>query len=407
MATIQNDRDVLLQAATTRVIPIPIPISQVEGLETELDNINTNITNQGTLITSVMNNTKDLSILASRTVFSGSSETITLTAVFKNGLTGTATWSVTAGSATLVPNGNTCTVSGNTVSGSAVTIRATVTVSGINYEAFVTLSKLGALSAQDSVDLNTQVTGQLATGKITGLGALALLNAVDLSTQTVGALNGQTQVTNLGTLAYANSIAADQIGAGTLAAGVIYAGTVNVDKLVGTTIVGKNIEGGHIISLSGANGSTPIYMVTYASETSAEFVCNGRLQVNNPNINLPSFVIDANGDISTGIVAYGVRTKMSISGDFFVRSNGSGFDSIASISNYVSLRNDNIVTQTNDGTYTLTINPARVSIQTNYLNIKPLSSDPGGSINGDLAIIGSELVVNIGGTRYKLTKTPL
>ena len=27
MATIQNDRDVLLQAATTRVIPVPIPMS--------------------------------------------------------------------------------------------------------------------------------------------------------------------------------------------------------------------------------------------------------------------------------------------------------------------------------------------------------------------------------------------
>ena len=404
MATIQNDRDVLLQAATTRVIPIPIPISQVEGLETELDNINTNITNQGTLITSVMNNTKDLSILASRTVFSGSSETITLTAVFKNGLTGTATWSVTAGSATLVPNGNTCTVSGNTVSGSAVTIRATVTVSGINYEAFVTLSKLGALSAQDSVDLNTQVTGQLATGKITGLGALALLNAVDLSTQTVGALNGQTQVTNLGTLAYANSIAANQIGAGTLAAGVIYAGTVNVDKLVGDTITGKNIEGGTTISLQDDSGMSRIFMSAYSPNDTANFSLNGELLVFDSS-GLPSFKVSSSGGINGGSLA--PRVSVGFSGNFYIYSRDYYSPSIKAMNDLVELRNDNIALRTNDGTYTLTINPARVSIQTNYLNIKPLASNPGGAWDGDLAIIGSELVVKIGGTLYKLTKTPL
>ena len=71
-----------------------------------------------------------------------------------------------------------------------------------------------------------------------------LLNKVDLNTQTVGALNGQTQVTNLGSLAYANAIAANQVGAGTLAAGVIYAGTINADKVNGGSFSGKEFTGG-------------------------------------------------------------------------------------------------------------------------------------------------------------------
>ena len=404
MATIQNDRDVLLQAASIRVVPIPIPMSQVEGFETELDNINSSITNQGAMITSVMNNTKDLSITASRTVFSGSSETITLTAVFKNGLTGTATWSVTAGSATLVPSGNTCTVSGNTVSGSAVTIRARVTVSGINYEAFVTLSKLGALSAQDSVDLNTQVTGQLATGKISGLGALALLNVVDLNTQTVGALNGRTQVTNLGTLAYANSIAANQIGAGTLAAGVIYAGTVNVYKLVGTTIVGKTIAGGDAIYIKGSDDTAPVAMYADANGTTGTLRVKGMLRVSNPD-GLSTFYVNAAGNIYGGSLVSGTSTDFR--GNFSITARNEGYPSFRVTSDYINIRSSNIHLITDDNLGILAADPARVSIQTNYLNIKPLSSDPGGSINGDLAIIGSELVVKIGGTRYKLTKTPL
>lgn len=248
MATIQNDRDVLLQAASPRVVPVPIPISQVTGLPGTLDSINNTLTSHGTQITSALNNTKDLLITASSTVFSGSGgatapPTITLTAVFKNGLSGTVTWAVTAGSATLSPSGNTCVVTGSTVAGQSVTIRARL-ISGNTYDAYVTLARLGTLSAQASVDLTTQVTGQLATGNITGLGALALLNTVDLNTQTTGALNGATQVTNLGSLAYANAIAANQIGAGTLAAGVVYAGTVNATQVNAGSFTGKEFTGG-------------------------------------------------------------------------------------------------------------------------------------------------------------------
>lgn len=107
--------------------------------------------------------------------------------------------------------------------------------------AYTTTQNLGDLATQDTISLETQVTGSLASGKVSGLGALALLNSVNLGSQTTGSLgvgsvsglgalatqssvNGATQVTNLGDLAYANSIAANQIGAGEIAAGVIYSG---------------------------------------------------------------------------------------------------------------------------------------------------------------------------------------
>lgn len=256
MANIVNDRDVLLQAAAIRIVPVPIPIDQVKGLTEQITTINNNITTQGTEITSVLNNTKDLTIVASRTVFPGATGTITLTASLKNGLTGTVAWSVTAGVGTLTPSGNTCTISGSTVTGNSVTVRARVSSGGRDYDSFVTLTKLGVLSEQSVVNLTNQVTGQLSTGNITGLGALATLNTVNLNTQTTGALNGQTQVTNLGALAYANAIAANQIGAGTLAAGVIYSGTINAENINGGSFSGKSFTGGTFTGATFRTAST-------------------------------------------------------------------------------------------------------------------------------------------------------
>lgn len=113
------------------------------------------------------------------------------------------------------------------------------------------VSGLGSLATQSIVNLATQVTGQLASGSVSGLGALALLNTVNLSSQVTGALNGQTQVTNLGTLAYASSLAANQIGAGTLAAGVIYSGTINASQVNAGTLNGVLLTVGTGHSSSG------------------------------------------------------------------------------------------------------------------------------------------------------------
>lgn len=236
MAAIQNDRDALLQAAAVRVEPIPIPMANVEGLVDTITTINNNVTSAIDLAKAIRITTTSMAF--TRTTGGGATPSVaTLTATL-TGLTGTVTWTVVAGSATLTPSGNTCSVNGASVAGYSVTVQATLGT----YTARITLSKFGTLSSQDTVSLASQVTGQLATGNITGLGALALLNTVSLNTQVTGALNGATQVTNLGVLAYADGLAANQIGAGTLAAGVIYAGSINADNITSGTIVGRSIK---------------------------------------------------------------------------------------------------------------------------------------------------------------------
>ena len=324
MAAIQNDRDVLLQAAAVRVVPVPIPIDQVVGLEYELDNL-------GDGITSALNNTKNIVIYASSTSFIGTTTTsptsITLTVEKRNGLTGTVSWSVLYGSATLTPSGDTCSVAGTSVSGSSVTIRARVTVSATNHDAYVTLTKLGTLAGQATVSLATQVTGQLASGNITGLGALALLNTVNLNTQTTGALNGQTQVTNLGTLAYANAIAANQIGAGTLAAGVIYAGAINADNITSGTITGRSIRtatsgtritldalGGtsHQFTLFGSTGATSAVIST--AERSFDAVDGSTLGLSVSGATSAGIGIDVYSGWSTGGTSKAIVARSDATG---------------------------------------------------------------------------------------------
>ena len=239
MAAIQNDRDIILQATSPRVIPVKIPIDQVEGLPDRLDEIEGDVSALGAEVNNIMGNTQDLSIRVSSLTVNNSTST-TLTVVRKNGISGTVSWSVFAGVATLSGTGDSRTIAGNSISGSSVTVRAAIG----SKEVFATINKVGALASQNTVNLSSQVTGQLSSGNVSGLGALALLNTVNLSTQTTGALNGQTQVTNLGTLAYANAIAADQIGAGKLAAGVIYSGTINANKINGGSFSGKEFTGG-------------------------------------------------------------------------------------------------------------------------------------------------------------------
>ena len=112
----------------------------------------------------------------------------------------------------------------------------------VDYQAVVNKPNLGALSTKDKIDLVNDVIGQLSAGNVTGLGALAQLDRINLATHTTGTLNANTQVTNLGSLAFANSIAADNIGAGQLAAGVIYTGTINAGQLnAGTGTITRSL----------------------------------------------------------------------------------------------------------------------------------------------------------------------
>lgn len=321
MAGIQNDRDLLLQAAYPRVVPIQIPMDQVDGLNDALGGINNGLSALGTDVSHLMNNSGDL-VIRTTAVSLDSGSTATLTAIRKSGLTGAVTWSVFAGSATLTGTGDTRTVAGSSITSASVTIKAAIG----GREAYVTISKLGGLATADRVDLTSQVTGQLANGSVSGLGALALLDSIHLNTQTTGALNaltqvnglgglaylsqvqagtsqvsgfgslaqkdkvsatgdvtglgglalqnsvalgsqttgqlpngsvsglgalatqnsvnGATQVTNLGNLAFANAVAANQIGAGQLAAGVVYAGNIHADQINSGSFAGKTFTGG-------------------------------------------------------------------------------------------------------------------------------------------------------------------
>lgn len=310
MAIVVNARDVLLLAAAPRVVPVPIPISQVEGLEAALSQV------KGIrLSSSVMSFTRSG---ATTVPASG-----TLTAEL-SGISGTVVWSVVSGSATLTPNDNTCGISGASISGYSVTVKATLA----GYSATITLSKLGAMAAQDVVNLTTQVTGQLASGNVTGLGALALLNVVNLNTQTVGALNGATQVTNLGTLAYANALAADQIGAGTLAAGVIYSGWIYANQISAGVIAGSSVSGALFVDVkySGStvaimdngdtmgkagfhtfNGSGGFYHGDFANPGNAIKIENGTLTLNGSGGNLA-------GTLGSRILLKNVSYSVTING---------------------------------------------------------------------------------------------
>lgn len=221
MATIVNARDVLLQSTSPRVVTPVVTIDQVAGLPAAL---------------------KRVTINSTATTFAGNTGTttpsaITLTIVRHGGLTQPAVWSVLSGSATVSPSGDTLVITGSTMTGQSLVIRGRVTEDFINYDAQITITKLGATSLADQINLATQVSGQLANSNVNGLGALALINSANINTQTFGAL------------------AVDRLGVGTLAAGVIYAGNINVSQLIGDIIIGKSVAGGNYLLL-GTNSST-------------------------------------------------------------------------------------------------------------------------------------------------------
>ena len=291
MAAIQNDRDLLLQAASPRVVPIPIPIDRIDGLPQAL---------------------KSLRIKSTATTFIGATgatnpATITLTAEKLGGLVGSVVWSVIAGSGTLTPSGDDCAVTGSTVTGYSITIRARVTVGAVNYDAQITLTKLGTLSAQQFVDLTSQVTGQLAMGNVTGYGALALLNTVNLNTQTTGALNGLTQVTNLGNLAYANAIAANQIGAGQLAAGVVYAGNIYANQVNSGDFSGKVFTGGNFTGgvFQTATGGARVQLVSSSAGYITVFGNSGTSRI----FNVTDLGVAINGEGGSGAAALAVGSQ--------------------------------------------------------------------------------------------------
>lgn len=117
MATIQNDRDILLQAAAIRVVPVPIDPSLIPGL------------------TETIAATKGIKLSAPSNVFQistggvASPSSITVTATLTL-VTSTITWDIFAGTATLTGSGNSRTLTAANMVSNSVTIRARVQESG-------------------------------------------------------------------------------------------------------------------------------------------------------------------------------------------------------------------------------------------------------------------------------------
>lgn len=208
MATIVNDRDKLLQAESPRV------------------------TSGGA--------SKGIVLSASKSAFdvstsgTGSPSTITLTAALI-GITGAAVSFSTSPTTTLSVSGNVATLAFSNMTTNSVAVTASVTDAGVTYTNTQTITKLmalGGLATKNAVDLANDVIGYLSSGKVTGLGALSTLNYINLGGSYVtGTIDARTQVNYLGALAYANAVAADQIGAGQLAAGVAYIGDLNAGQI--------------------------------------------------------------------------------------------------------------------------------------------------------------------------------
>lgn len=142
MATIQNDRDVLLQAAPTRFVPPPLP----QEVQDAVDAI------KGVTVTATANM---FHISASG---SATPSSITLTATLKL-ISGAVVWSVVHGSATIAWSGTTCTLSAASMASDLVVIRASVTAGSIVYYDDFTVTKAvdGARGTRGTVSLSTSV----------------------------------------------------------------------------------------------------------------------------------------------------------------------------------------------------------------------------------------------------------
>lgn len=129
MAVFVNPRDQLLQAASPRVVPIPIDPNSIPGLP-------------GAIAAS-----KGIRISAPSTVFqisvdgTASPASISLTAILTN-ISGTVVWSIQNGTATLTGTGNVRTLASANMASPSVTVRAMVSFEGSDYIADYTVAKV-------------------------------------------------------------------------------------------------------------------------------------------------------------------------------------------------------------------------------------------------------------------------
>lgn len=123
MAAIVNDIDVLLQAASTRLIPVTLPptvlIPALKGITLAYPTTTFQVDNSGV----------------------GTPTSITITATLRQ-ITGTITWSVVSGVATLTGSGDSRTLAFADMGSTYATIQASCTDGGITYSAQVSITKV-------------------------------------------------------------------------------------------------------------------------------------------------------------------------------------------------------------------------------------------------------------------------
>lgn len=108
-----------------------------------------------------------------------------------------------------------------------------------------TVPRLEPISLPNNVEIDID--------SVLGAGALAKLDFVDANTQ----------VMNLGDLAYADTILANQIGAGTLPVGVIYAGDINANNITSGTLTGRTVRTSATntrVEMSSATNTLDVYI---------------------------------------------------------------------------------------------------------------------------------------------------
>lgn len=132
MATVVNTRDVLLLAASPRLL-----WTGVRGVTVTAGTTSFKVNNLG----------------------SPTPSTISLTAIL-NGVNGTVVWSVPFGTATLTPSGASCSLAYVNMSSNVITIRATVTDAGVNWVGNITITKVS--------DGATGATGATGSAGATG-----------------------------------------------------------------------------------------------------------------------------------------------------------------------------------------------------------------------------------------------
>ncbi len=206
MATIKHARTVALQATSPRIVAVALP---------------TNVT------VDLSNTSQALNNLPSYSRVTGLTPLATQSTLANGGgyLTGFGS----------VSSQNSLAFGGAYLTGfGAVASQASLAYGG-GY-----LTGFGVLASQSTVNLASQITGQLANSNVSGLGALALLGSV--------ALDG----------AYVtNNLAANRIGAGTIAAGVIYAGDVAASQITSGYIAAARINAGSLTVDKLANSYVP------------------------------------------------------------------------------------------------------------------------------------------------------